>query len=191
MTRSQIFAVLAAALALFAFVNLTCSPNGTLIPYNPPVTFKGYLGSDYRDLPGNIGTPNTCELYGDTIRIWCYSADFDKSHGPGFWYGYSLRIDINPFTIDTTCNFCLPHVLVRYCDYLVQTAQTSYVVYPADTIYHPAFDFLSTTGTFERSVGGRVFMQDMAVPLHLEGRSSVGIRISGATLDGHVERNGS
>lgn len=98
-----------------------------ILPYTPPVTFTGYFNGDYDSLAGNRTWRNTCEMVGDTVRIYCYSTYFDESDN--IRHGNLLRLDFYP---DSAEAFQKRNTLFHLARYFEQNE--SYTINPGDTL---------------------------------------------------------
>jgi hypothetical protein len=155
--------------------------------YEPVITFKGYVGDEWLELPGHAGMPNTCKLRGDTVEIWCYSRDYE--HIPtNLRHGYAMRIDIRPFTIDTNEDFVTSHVLTRFTDYAVGTSELSYIVAPKDTAYATLYAIKGDVISLNRRPEASVHIEKIQIPYHQVGKSGVVLRVQDGVLKGEIER---
>jgi len=120
------------------------------------------------------------------VRIICYCDTFDNTR-QGLWNGVMVRIDILPFTVDTTCAFCTPHVRIHYSDFATGMSQSTFSVVPGDTLYKGTYTVAGTVIHLERHRGGRIEIEDINAPLHIEGTYSLAGRIERGRLVGKIE----
>jgi hypothetical protein len=155
---------------------LTCSADKESLTYKPVIKFEGYFNNEWLELPGNTEMPNTYEIDNDTVDIRLYSENFDNSN-ISMRNGIMLRMSIYPFTRDSTCGFCLPHILIVVSDYCTGSGQATYSAYPADTVWDPLFVSSANVIEMERIENGRIDIDEISIPLHIEGKSSVATSI--------------
>ena len=153
--------------------------------YDPVITFKGFYKDHWLELPGTFDEPNTCEMRADTVVIFCYSEDF--SRGAMYWTGYMLKMEIHPFTIDTSKDFATEHLRVRFSDFAVGQNQTTTVLYPQDTLYS-VFTASGIVEAVERREDGRIEISEIYVPMHNENQSGLAATIKSGELSGTVKR---
>lgn len=116
--------------------------------YVPEVTFAGYFNNTYDSLTGNWQWPNTCEMVGDTIRIYCYSSFFSEANR--IRHGDLMRLDLYPpdTMVEGYQKGNILFHLARYYD-----TNESYTINPADTI-DVTINFKSQTQSFSHTRGG-------------------------------------
>lgn len=97
--------------------------------YHPPVVFTGVVNDDHDSLPGNPTWPNTCELLGDTVRMYFHSENFHVAND-SIWHGDLIRLTLLPNANDSlvsTRSVFLHAALYRDMNY-------SYDVAPRDSV---------------------------------------------------------
>lgn len=137
---------------------LQCS-NGkggiTSLFYSPSIYFAGYFNGYYDSLTGNFWYPNSCQLAGDTIRMFFYSSEFEVVNR--VWHGDFIRIDLYPGN-DSAIGRA--RILFHMARYLEQNF--SYTVGPLDTIY--GYDKIQLyVQDINRTSGGSVNIRDITV----------------------------
>jgi hypothetical protein len=104
--------------------------------YVPPVVFSGTVKQSALELRGHRFQPNTCELHGDTVKMFMCSQDYSPGSTPTGCY---MRLEIYPMPRDSGDTvqillFGARNMLLRFTDHREGITQ-SYQVTPADTIY--------------------------------------------------------
>ena len=135
-----------------------------VLPYTPPVTFTGYFNGDYDSLAGNRMWRNTCELVGDTVRIYCYSASFNETDK--IRHGNLFRLDLYP---DSADGFQKRNTLFHLARYFDQNE--SYTINQGDTS-DITRQFESIIVDFSRTNGAGLELEEMyiASPPLAQGR---------------------
>jgi hypothetical protein len=186
---THVIAAIATTLCLIAPINCNKnSPSGLL--YTPPVTFSGLLylgdGGDSVYLPGNVTFPNTCRMYGDTVRMYFYSDDFAEVNKVR--KGYLLWVEIYPPLPDTTTtpsNFLsLRDVLIRLSVYA--QPQSTFRVSRPDTIY-PDMSAVFEIESLERRRKGRIALHSIGAYLHREGATGRSVSIEKGEITGTIQ----
>lgn len=134
---------------------LCTNPVKLVLPYTPEVTFAGYLNATYDSLTGNRQWPNTCRLIGDTIRLYCYSADFREVDRVR--QGDLLRIDLYP---DSGKGFEKSNTLFHLARYNSQNE--SYTINRGDSADN-SIRFESEIVSYSPSVGADLELKDIFV----------------------------
>ena len=144
-----------AALGIAVFTHCQNGTGPPIAPYFPEVTFTGYINGDYDSLAGNRAWPNTCRLFGDTVRIFCYSTTFSESNR--IWHGDQLRLDLLPDSADGFQKKNVLFHLARYYD-----ENESYTINKGDSI-DISIRFESDIVSFSRTTGAAVDLEKIFV----------------------------
>ena len=149
------------------------------IPYIPDITFTGYFNNTYDSLAGNMYWPNTCELVGDTVRIYCYSTFFGEANK--IRNGDLMRIDLYP---DSGNGFEKRNSLFHLARYY--ETNESYTINQGDTVDN-TIRFESRILSFSRSVNGEIDLDMIYVasPPVAQGRH---LEIKNGHLFGRLHR---
>ena len=123
--------------------------------YTPSIYFAGYFNGNYDSLTGNSWYQNSCQLVGDTIRMFFYSSEFEEVNRVR--QGDFIRMDLYPGN-DSAIGKA--RILFHMARYLEQNI--SYTITPVDTLY--LFDrILFYVQDINRSRGGNVNLRDITV----------------------------
>jgi hypothetical protein len=167
------------------------SPSGPL--YTPPVTFSGLLylgtGGDSVTLSGNVTFPNTCRMYGDTVRMYFYSDDFSEVNKVR--QGYLLWVEIYPPLPDTTDTTTTPSNFLSLRDVLIRLSvyaqpQSTFRVSRPDTIY-PDMSAVFEIESLERRRNGRIALHSIEAYLHREGATGRSMSIEKGEITGTIQ----
>lgn len=102
------------------------SPLHPNVPYNPPVSFSGFINGREVSMKGNFFWPNCCTLKNDTIRMYFYSDDFSEDNKVR--QGDFMRLFLFPDSSDLLGIKHMYFHLARYHEY-----NSSYSIAPRDT----------------------------------------------------------
>lgn len=102
------------------------SPLLPSVPYDPPVSFSGYINGYEVSMKGNFFWPNCCTLKNDTIRMYFYSDDFSEENK--IRHGDFMRLFLFPDSSDLLGIKNMIFHLARY-----QENNSSYSIAPRDT----------------------------------------------------------
>jgi hypothetical protein len=129
--------------------------NITSLFYSPSVYFAGYINGNYDSLIGNYWYQNSCQLAGDTIRMFFYTSEFEEVNRVR--HGDFIRIDLYPGN-DTAIGRA--RILFHMARYLEQNI--SYNVSPVDTVY--GFDRIQLyVQDINRCKGGNINLKNISV----------------------------
>jgi hypothetical protein len=142
--------------AIMVFIHC-CNGVNPEVLYVPEVTFAGYFNNTYDSLTGNWQWPNTCEMVGDTIRIYCYSSFF--SEASRIRLGDFMRLDLWPPDSGEE-GYQKGNILFHLARY--HDTNESYTINPADTI-DVTINFESRTVSFSHSRGGSFELDEIHV----------------------------
>lgn len=165
-------------------VFVRCSENDDFITpifYRPPVYLAGYFNGDYDSLTGNLSYRNSCNLVGDTIRMYFYSSDFHEENK--VWQGDLIRMDIYPGNTDSIVGRA--RILFHMARY--HERNISYTITPIDTLY--GVDRISIhVNNINRSHHGTIDIDDLFVGARpILGTSGEYLEILKGRIRGHIE----
>lgn len=119
------FGVIVCCILIFCF---HCADNSLLnIFYKPPVIFTGYIDGNYDSLCGNLLWKNSCEMTGDTVRMYFYTKSFNEQNR--IREGHLIRLDIYPGVESMIGTGGVLFHMARY-----HSTNNSYTIVPKDTL---------------------------------------------------------